>query len=81
MTCKVLRLFVNTLTADYKYSLPSRDNSIQTIQTHLWQKQKTFLRFLGAFFESTSNFELFLKKMTPKACVFRKLRTPKYVVR
>ena len=46
MTCKVARLFVNTLTADDKYSLLSRDNSMQTIQMQLWQKQKPFSEFI-----------------------------------
>ena len=81
MTCKVLTLFVNTLTADDKYPLPSRDNSIETIQMHLWEKQKTFLPFLCGFFESTSNFEHFQKKMSRIAYVFRKLWNPKNVVR
>ena len=46
VTCKVARLFVNTLTADDKYSLLSRDNSMQTIQMQLWQKQKSFSEFI-----------------------------------
>ena len=62
VTCKVLRLFVNTLSADDKYSLLSRDNSMETIQMHLWPKQKTFSEFFCAFFKSTSNFEHFKKK-------------------
>ena len=37
-----LRLFLNTLTVDDKYSLLSRDNSMQTIQMQLSEKQKTF---------------------------------------
>ena len=40
--CKVLRLFVNTLTADDKYSLLNRDNLTQPIQMQLSQEQKTF---------------------------------------
>ena len=80
MTCKVLRLFVNTLTADDKYSLLSRDNSTQTIQMHLSEKPKTFVVFLCAFFKSKSNFEHFQKKMTLIDYVFSKLRIPKNVV-
>ena len=79
--CKILRLFVNTLTADDKYSLLSRDNSMETIQMHLSRKQKTFCEFLCAFFKSTSNFEYFQKKMTLIAYLFPKLQKPKYVVR
>ena len=73
----VLRLFVNTLTADDKYSLISRDNWMQTIQMHFSQKQNVFSQFLSAFFESALNFEHFQKKMTFIAYVFPKLPTPK----
>ena len=81
LTCHVLRLFVNTLTVDDKYSLLSRDNSMQTTQMHLSEKQKTFTQFSFAFFKSTSNFEHFQNKMTLIAYVFPKLRTPKNVDR
>ena len=40
--CKILGLFVNTLTADDKYSLLNRDSLTQSIETLLSQKQKTF---------------------------------------
>ena len=53
---------------------------MQTIQMHLWTKQKTFSKFLCAFFKSTSNFEKFPKKMTLTTYEFSKLRTPKNVV-
>ena len=42
LTWNVLRLFLNTLTADDKYPRISRDNWMQTIQRHLSQKQKIF---------------------------------------
>ena len=80
MTCKVLRLFVDTWTVDDKYSLLNRDNSMQAIQMHLSEKPKTFVVFLCAFFKSKSNFEHFQKKMTLIDYVFSKLRTPKNVV-
>ena len=63
--CKILRLFVNTLTADDKYSLLNRDNLTQPIQILLSQKQKTFSQFLSSFFKSTLNFEHFQKKDDP----------------
>ena len=69
----VLRPFVNTLTADDKHSILSRDNSMQTIQMVLRQKQKTFSQFFCAFFKSTSNFEHIQRKMTTIAYVFPKL--------
>ena len=40
--CKILRLLVNTLTDDDKYSLLDRDNLTEPIQILLSQKQKTF---------------------------------------
>ena len=81
MTFKILRLFVNTLSADDKYSLLSRDNLIQPIQMNLSKKKTTFSELFSAFFKCTSNFEYFQKKMTFLAYVFPKLRSPKDVVR
>ena len=63
--CKILRLFVNTLTDDDKYSLLYRDNLTQPIQILLSQKQKTFSEFFSAFLKSTLNFEHFQKKDDP----------------
>ena len=63
--CKILRLFVNTLTADDKYSLLNRDNLTQAIQTLLSQKQKAFSQFFSSFLKSTLNFEHFQKKDDP----------------
>ena len=66
---------VNTLTADGKYSLLSRDNSMQKVQMHFFKKQKTFCEFFSAFVKSTLKFEHFRKKMILIAYVFPKLRT------
>ena len=79
MTCKTLRPFVNTLTADGKYSLLSRDNLMQPIQMHLSKKKSS--DFFCAFFKSTLNFEHFQKKMSLIVYVFPKLQTPKNVIR
>ena len=57
--CKILRLLVNTLTDDDKYSLLYRDNLTQPIQILLSQKQNTFSLFFSAFLKPTSNFEHF----------------------
>ena len=65
MLCKILSLFVNTLTADDKYSLLNRDNLTQSIQTLLSQKQKTFSQIFSSFLKSTLNFEHFQKKDDP----------------
>ena len=64
VTWNVWRLFVDILTADDKYSLISKDNWKQTIQTNLSQKQNIFSQFFSAFFKSALNFEHFRRKMT-----------------
>ena len=77
-TWEILRLFVNTLTADDKYSLLNRDNLTQPIQMQLSQKQKTFSQFLSAFSTSRLNIEHFQKRDDPhslfisEATVFEK---------
>ena len=63
--CKILRLFVNTLTDDGKYSLLYRDNLTQHIQILLSQKRKTFSHFFPAFLKSTLDFAHFQKKDDP----------------
>ena len=60
-------MFVNTLTADDKYSLLNRDNLTQPIRTPLSQKHKTFSEFFLAFSECTLNFEHFPKKDDPRS--------------
>ena len=79
--CKILRLFVNTLTDDDKYSLLYRDNLKQPIQILLSQKQKTFSQFFSPFLKYKLNFQHFQKKMTLIADVFSKLPSPKKVIR
>ena len=63
--CKILRLFVNTLTDDDKYFLLYRDNLTQPIQILLYQKQKAFYQFFSAFLKSTLNFQHFRGKYDP----------------
>ena len=63
--CKILRLFVNTLTDDDKYFLLYRDNLTQRIQILLSQKQNAFYEFFSAFLKCTLNFEHFGKKDDP----------------
>ena len=46
-------MFVNTLTADDKYSLLNRDNLRQPIWTPLSQKHKAFSQFFLTFSKST----------------------------
>ena len=74
-------MFVNTLTADDKYSPLNRDNLTQPIRTKLSQKQQAFSAFFLAFPKSTLNFEHFQKKMTLLADLFPKLRSGEKGVR
>ena len=62
MWYEILRLFVNALTADDKYSDSNMENSRQQIQTSLSPKQKTFSGFFIAFLKCASNLEHFQKK-------------------
>ena len=60
-------MFVNTLTADDKYSLLNRDNLLQPIRTPLSQNDKAFCQFFLGFSKSTLNFEHFQKKDDPRS--------------
>ena len=71
--CKIVRLFVNTLTADDKHHLRNRDNLRQQIEMQLYQNQKNFSEFFFAFLKSLLKFKHFEKKKTLKADVFPKL--------
>ena len=62
MICKILRLFLNTFTADDKYSLINRDNLTLPIHMQLAQKQKTISQFFSKFLKCRLNFEHFEKK-------------------
>ena len=79
--CKILGLFVNTLSEDERYCLLYKDNLLQPIQILLSQKQKTFSQFFSAFLKSTLNFEHFQKKIKLIADVFPKLPFAKKVIR
>ena len=59
--CKILELFVNSLTADDKYSLLKRDNLAQPIQIKIFKKQKLFRGFFSPFLKSRPIFEHFEK--------------------
>ena len=62
MIHNILRLFVNTLTADDKHYLLNRDNLAQRIQIQLSQKQKIFSEFFLTFLKSILNFKHLAKK-------------------
>ena len=59
---EILRLFVNALTVDGKYSGSNMQNLPQQFQTPLSEKQKTFSGFFIAFLKCVWNLEHFQKK-------------------
>ena len=59
---KILRLLINTFTADEKYYLLNRNCLTQPIQMQLSQKQKTFSGIFFAFLIGILNFKDFQKK-------------------
>ena len=82
VTCKISRLFPNTLSADRKYCLLNRANLAQPIQMQLSRKKKLFVIFFAEFLKSNLNFEhIQKKKITLIAELFPKLRTTKNLVR
>ena len=58
----MLRLFVNTLTGNDKYSRSIMQKLQQQIQMPISAKQKAFSGFLIAFLNLATNFEHFQKK-------------------
>ena len=77
---EILRLFVNTLTADNKYSLCNVHNFPQQVQTPLSQKQETFFQFFIAFLKCAWNLERFETKDEYPSLIIYKLWTAKEVV-
>ena len=73
LTCQILALLLNTLAADERYPFLNRDNLTIPIQMQFSQKEKTFLRFLGALLKSRLNFKYFETKITLIDFVFPKL--------
>ena len=60
--CEILTLFVNTLTADDKYSRRNMLKFMQQLEGPLSQKQKTFYGFFIPFLKCALNLEHFEKK-------------------
>ena len=74
LTCQILGLLLNTLTADEKYLVLHRDNSRIRIQMEFSKKQKSFSDFLGAILKSWLNFKHFKKKYDPhRFCILEVL--------
>ena len=55
-------MFLNTLTAEYKYSRRNMQTFAQPVQTPLSLREKPFSEFFIAFLKSTWNVEHFQKK-------------------
>ena len=63
--CKILGVFVKTLTSDDKCCFLNRGNLMQPIQMQFFKKQKSFSELFSAFLKSTLTFEHFEKKTAP----------------
>ena len=59
---EILRMFVNALTADERYSCSNMQSLPQQFQMPLSHKQKTFSGFFIAFLKCAWNLEHFQKK-------------------
>ena len=62
---KMFRFFINTLTADERYSLLYKDNLTHPIQIQLSQELKLLSRFFSLLLKSSLNFEHLQKKDDP----------------
>ena len=59
---ELLGHFVNTLTADYKYSLQNREKLSQQVPMQTYLELKTCSKFLISFLKFTLNLEYFDRK-------------------
>ena len=74
-------MFINTLTADEKYSVPKKDNLTQPIQMQLSKKQNVFLNLFLDSSNLDQIFNILKKMMIIIAYIVPKLQTAKDVVR
>ena len=70
-------MFVNTLTAEYKFFRSNMQTFAQKVQTPLSFKQKTFPGFFIPFLKSTSKGEHFQKKRDSSTLSISKIIDPK----
>ena len=73
MWYEILRLFVNALTADDKYSGSNMKNLPPQFQTPLSHKEKTFSQFFIAFLKCAWNLEHFPKKDEYPSLIFSEI--------
>ena len=64
---ELLGQFINTLTADYKYSRQNLEKFSQQVPMQTSLKLKNYSRFFIAFLKSTLNFEYFERKDQSKS--------------
>ena len=64
---EILGLFVNSMTAEYKYSRRNMQNCQKQLQTQLSQKGKAFSGLFIAFLKCISSLEHFEKKDEPSS--------------
>ena len=74
-------MFINTLTADEKYSVPKKDNLTQPIQMQLSKKQNVFLNLFLDSSNLDQIFNILKKMMIIIAYIVPKLQIAKDVVR
>ena len=77
VTSQIFLLFVNTLTADDKYSRRYIQTFWQQVQAPLSQKAKSFFRFFIAFLQCAWNLEHFEIKEEYPSVLSPKLLHPK----
>ena len=70
---KILRLFVNTLTSDDKYSRRNMQNFLQQLQTLLSKKRKTFSGFFIEILKCVWNLQHFEKKDETPSLIISKI--------
>ena len=73
VTCKILELFVITLTANEKYSFLNTENLMQPIQMQYVRNKKLFLNFFLHFWNVKEILKILKKKMTLIRHIFPKL--------
>ena len=78
---QILRVFLNTLSADGKYPVQGCENLQLPIQMQLSKKPKYFSEFFVPFLDSPGNFEHFEKSMMVLANVLPKVQTVNILVR
>ena len=81
LTCQILGLLVNTLTADDEYPVLNREKLSVPVQMQLSQKEKTFSEFFAAFLRERLNLGHFEKKYDLHRFTISEITDSAYLVR